>query len=151
MQLSTVEQALLLAAYFRGNTLEDGIHSSSCDQVVTLSLFYTGAVTFEDCAARFAVKSYVGGLYDEQGELHQAIVERYHTLIDLTRRRPELIECFGNLQTPADPTYTACRLTAKGRELAASLVGSFPPKPEFPNWPDRTAAGDTPRDYPDVP
>ncbi len=50
MTLSTVEQALLLAAYFRGMPPERYGWISCCDQVVVLSLFYTGDISFEECA-----------------------------------------------------------------------------------------------------
>lgn len=50
MTLSTVEQTLLLAAYLRGMPPERYGWISCCDQVVVLSLFYTGDISFEECA-----------------------------------------------------------------------------------------------------
>lgn len=134
--MTRVEQSLLLAAYFRGNLPGQHGWTSSCDQVVTLSLFYTGDISYEDCQLRFSVKSYVSSLYDEDGELTQEIRSRYEELILLLRAHPDLIEGGGNLDTPADPTFTACRLTTEGDKLIPSIIHQFPAKPDFPCWPD---------------
>jgi hypothetical protein len=139
MRLTSVEQSLVLAAYYRGGNPGEGSWTSNCDQVVTLSLFYTGDISREDCAERFANRPYVGKLYDKGPRLNKTIKARYRDLIRLIRDHPDLIEGGGDLKRPADPTYTSCRLTNAGMELAPSLIESFPLKPEFPNWPDRGA------------
>lgn len=135
--MTRVEQSLLLATFFRGNPPDQDVWSSSCDQVVTLSLFYTGDISYEDCQRRFSRKAYVSCLYDENAELTHEIQSRYDALIRLLKAHPDLIQGGGNFDTPADPTYTACRLTRAGEELIASTIRQFPVKPDFPNWPDR--------------
>lgn len=135
--LSSVEESLVLAAYFRGRTPAEFGWVSNCDQVVTLSLFYTGTISADDCAARFNVKSHVAELYDDEGELVDDIRSRYTILIDLIRGRPDLISGGGDFELPADPTFTSCRLTQAGIALALQLMGTFPQKPDFPNWPDK--------------
>lgn len=136
MTLTLVEQSLLVAAYYRGGNPDDRVWGSNGDQVVTLSLFYTGDLSFDDCAERFSRRSYVGGLYDKGGKLNRRVKARYRDLIDLLRDRPDLIEGGGDLAKPADPTYTACRLTHNGLASARLLIEKLPRKPEFPNWPD---------------
>ncbi|MEI6234036.1 MAG: hypothetical protein WCT04_13355 [Planctomycetota bacterium] len=42
MPLTIEEKSILLAAFFRGGSEKDSYWSSNCNQVVTLSLFYTG-------------------------------------------------------------------------------------------------------------
>lgn len=135
--LSLIEKSLLLAAFFRGNTLDQGDWTSSSDQVVTLSLFYTGDITSDECQSRFSTRSYVGGLYDDDGELRPQIEARYQRLIELIWKQPQLIEGGGDLETPAYPSFTACRLTTQGIELIPDIVDRLPRKPDFPNWPDR--------------
>ena len=137
MPLSQIEQALLLAAYYRGNLQTDEVSTSSCDQVVTLSVFHTGDITAEDCANRFATESYLSSLYDDDGTLAVEINERYKVLIALIRKHSELIQGSGDLNTPAWPTFTACRLTDEGCRVAIEAQPLFPLKPDFPNWPDR--------------
>ncbi|WP_166831254.1 hypothetical protein [Thalassoroseus pseudoceratinae] len=137
MNLSCIDKSLLLAAFFRGNTRDQDRWTSSSDQVLTLSLFYTGDITSDECQYRFSNRGYVGGLYDDDGELHPQIDSRYQNLIDLLRVQPHLIEGGGNLETPAYPTYTACRLTDDGIRLVPDIIDLFPRKPDFPNWPDR--------------
>ena len=139
MELSAIDKALLLAAFFRGNIPDQNHWTSSSDQIVTLSLFYTEDINSEDCQSRFSNPGYVGGLYDDNGELRPQIESRYHELIELLRQRPQLIEGGGNFETPAHPTYTACRLTDDGIGLIPDIVDLFPRQPEFPNWPDRRA------------
>lgn len=141
MPLTTIEKSLLVAAYFRGGIQQDdGVWTSNCDQVITLSLFYTGDISAEECGRRFSVKSYVKALYDHAGELSPTVETRYQALIALMDKNPELIEGGGNFKTPAHPTYTSCRLTDEGVALARLLIDSFPAKPEFPNWPDRRSS-----------
>lgn len=137
MNLTAADEALLLAAYFRGNDQRQQRWTSSCDQVVVLSLFYSGHLNSEQCLDRFSRRGYVGGLYDEEGELRPEIEDRYQLLIDLMRRCPDLIQGSGDLEVPAHPTFTACRLTTSGLRLAPTMVGRFPAKPDFPDWPDR--------------
>jgi hypothetical protein len=137
MSLSPIEKSLLIGAYFRGNIPGDRRWTSSSDQIVTLSLFYTGDISATECATRFSVPRYVQGLYDDEGELRDEIWTRYKALIQLLRDHPEYIEGGGNFETPADPTYTACRLTEAGVALAKTFIPSFAFKPEFPDWPDR--------------
>jgi len=136
-ELTSVEGSLLVAAYFRGRTPAEYGWVSNCDQVVTLSLFYTQELSADDCVMRFHVKSHVANLYDDDGELADEIRKRYEILIDLIRKRPDLITGGGNFETPADPTFTSCRLTQAGITLAVLLMRSFPRKPNFPNWPDK--------------
>ena len=70
--------------------------------------------------------------YDLRTDTTNAVVDDwYRTLIAMTRSRDEsLIEGGGNLGSPVDPpaypNYTACRLTAKGRELAKRLFELHP-------------------------
>ena len=138
MQLDRIHESLLLAAWFRGGDPADGsLWTSNADQVVTLSLFYTGHVSSEDCAHRFSVRSYLLDLYDENGELSEEIAVRDQALVQLLQRRPDLIEGGGDWKTPSYPTYRACRLTVAGLELVSTLIDRFPPKPAFPNWPDK--------------
>jgi hypothetical protein len=137
MALSTVEESLLVAAYSRGGSPDDGCWTSNSDQILALSLFYTGDISSEDCAERFSRKSYVGKLYLPDGELTELIEARYMALIHLLREHPELIEGGGDFETPAYPTFTSCRLTVAGQKLACSLEPAFRQKPDFPNWPDQ--------------
>jgi hypothetical protein len=141
--LTIVDHALLAAAYFRGLLTTETIGGSCSDQVVTLSLFYTGDLSADDCAARFERRSYVAGMYVNGPKraagpkLDPRIEARYRELIRLIHDHPGLIEGCGDLRRPADPTYTGCRLTEDGCGLAAAIIPTLPPKPEFPNWPDR--------------
>ena len=137
MGLSLIDKTLLLAAFFRGNSHDQDRWTSCSDQVVTLSLFFTGDITADDCQTRFSRRRYVGGLYDDDGELQPQIESRYQNLIGLLREQPQLIEGGGDFKTPAQPTYTACRLTDEGIRLVPAIIDSFPRKPDFPNWPDR--------------
>ncbi len=132
-----VDRSLLLATYFRGNTLDQDRWTSCSDQVLTLSLFYTSDVSHEDCISRFSNRGYVSRLCDDEGRLCQQISSRYQNLIDLLDRQPLLLEGGGDFDTPAYPTFKACRLTNEGIQLVPQLVLLFPTKPEFPNWPDR--------------
>lgn len=137
MALSQTGKSLLVAAYFRGGSPDDQGWGSNCDQVITLSLFYTGDISFEECSERFSQRRYVGGLYQNGGELDKSVKRRYRALLKLLRRWPEFIEGAGDLKRPADPTYTSCRLTVAGQKLALMFMPEFRRKPEFPNWPDR--------------
>lgn len=142
MPLTRIEDAILVAAYFRGRDPSAQIWSSNSDQVLTLSLFYTGDISYDDCASRFDHRPYIRSVYDEDGKLNEQIHGRYKILIHLIEQRPDLIEGGGDLRTPADPTYTACGLTFVGCQLARTLKTTFPQKPEFPNWPDRQVSAD---------
>ena len=135
--MTRVQEAILLAAYFRGGNSDAAVWISNCDQVVTLSLFYTGDISATDCMDRFAVRSYVGELYQDDGTLNEMIANRYHALIELLQSHPHLLEGGGNLKTPAHPTFTSCRLTLQGQRFAMSIAKNFPGKPDFPNWPDK--------------
>lgn len=137
MPLLPIEKTLVVAAYFRGMTQEDSVWISNSDQIVTLSLFYTGDISSEECLNRFSCRSYIGRLYQSDGKLNDAIATRYAILVELLQKYPELIQGGGNWQTPADPTYTSCRLTVAGLEMACELIPMLPAKPEFPNWPDK--------------
>ncbi len=132
-----VQEAILLAAYFRGGDPDAVVWTSNCDQVVTLSLFYTGDISASNCNDRFSVKSYAGKLYQDDGELDEMIVSRYHALIELLQSPPHLFEGGSNLKSPAHPAFTSCRLTREGQEFALSVAKNFPDKPDFPNWPDK--------------
>lgn len=136
MNVTKVEQSIILAAYFRGHTVGQKPWTSNSDQVVTLSLFYTDDITFDECESRFSNRGHVGGLYDDEGELHSLVAERYRTLVELIKTNLSLIEGGGDVDTPADPTYTACRLTKVGVQMALEIVHNFPSKPEFQRWPD---------------
>jgi len=129
-----------VAAYFRGGSPSEQVWSSTSDQVLTLSLYFTQDISHDDCSSRFANRPYLGRVYVKNGELNKQIETRYQVLIDLIQKRPDLIEGGGDLRRPADPTYTACRLTEEGCHLAHDLIASFPPTPDFPNWPDRRAS-----------
>jgi len=138
MPLDRIDESLLLAAWFRGGDPHDGsLWTSNADQVVTLSLYYTGDISSDDCAHRFSVRSYLLDLYDDHGELTQEIADRDQALVQLLLSRPDLIEGGGDWRTPCYPTYRACRLTVAGLELVLTLIDRFPPKPKFPNWPDK--------------
>lgn len=144
MSLSQVEESLILAAYFRGGSLDQRTWTSNSDQILTLSLIYTGDITVADCVGRFATRGYVGGLYDRTasidmhpwGKLPAELDDRYSALISLLQGHPELIEGAGDFPR-AFPTFTSCRLTKSGLELAETLVSWFPTKPDFPDWPDQ--------------
>ncbi len=142
MSLTLVEESLVLATYFRGGRQDDCAWTSNTDQILTLSLFYTGDISSVDCAGRFSKRPYIQNLYDDDGKLIGEIKARYAILIDLLKQHSELIVGGGDFETPAYPTYTACRLTYEGLRLSASLVKSFPRKPNFPNWPDKRTMPD---------
>lgn len=143
--LTRIEKSLILATFFRGGSLDQRGWSSSSDEILTLSLFYTGDISEADCVERFSNRGYVGRLYqevdvesrDESPELTDEIRDRYRVLIKLLLTHPELIEGGGDFEYPAHPTFTACRLTEDGFTLAEELVGVFPQKPDFANWPDK--------------
>lgn len=134
--ISAIDKSLLLAAFFRGNATNQELWTSCSDQVVTLSLFYTGEINFNECESRFSNRGCVGGLYQEFGELQPLIRTRYQLLVDLIRNKPQYIEGGGDFETPADTTFTACRLTDKGVQLATMIIEEFPSKPVFTNWSD---------------
>jgi hypothetical protein len=136
MQLSRLESSLLLAMYFRGMLVEERWVSNS-DQIVTLSLFYTGDLSGDECARRFLQRSYKADLYEQNGDLKSDIANRYRELIKLLQDHPDLIEGGGDFETPAYPTYTSCRLTSRGVDLIPAIIDAFPAKPDFPNWPDK--------------
>lgn len=137
MDLSSVEKSLIVAAYFRGGNQNDVCWTSNSDQIVTLSLFYTGDITGEDCVLRFQYRNYIQNLYDSDGILREEIAFRYRNLINLLTQHPDLVKGGGDFEQPADPTFTACRLTQRGRQLAIDFVTEFPTKPDFPNWADK--------------
>lgn len=139
MPLSRIEQALLLAAYCRGGR-SGGVWVANSDQIVTLSLFYTGDLTARECSERLSTRAYVGALYDEEGELRPEIAARYDVLVKLIRDCPELIEGGGDFTTPSLPSYTACGLTAEGERSALAGAAAFPRQPVFPEWPDKRSA-----------
>lgn len=144
MTLSRIQESLILATYFRGGSQDQHAWTSCTDQIHTLSMFYTGDITGADCAERFSQRPFVQKLREGNddpiehpwGKLSAEINGRYRALIDLLRCHSELIEGGGNFETPAHPTYTACRLTDAGMRLAVSLEKQFPKKPDFPNWAD---------------
>lgn len=138
--LTLIEQSLLVATFFRGELLDTEIWTSNSDQIIVLSLYCTSDISVEDCLKRFDRRSSVAGLYDANGNLVEAIARRYAILIDLVKRQPSLIQGRGNLNRPADPTYTSCRLTTEGIVYAQSVFRLFPEHPHFPNWPDRRSS-----------
>ena len=115
--MNEIEKSLLLAAFFRGGSPDDSPWTANSDQIVTLSLFYSGNITAEDCIERFATKGYISKLYDDDAELTAEIEMRYGMLQELLQMRPHLIEGRGNSENPADPQYTSCRLTKIGQKL----------------------------------
>lgn len=141
MLLTAVEESLLLAAYYRGGSQDDSCWTANSDQILTLSLFYTGDISFDDCAKRFCQRGHLP-VYDKDGKLTDEIEARYRVLIDLIRKAPDLIGGAGNFEIPTDPPYTACRLTDAGHAHALTLIRSFLRKPEFPNWPDKRPSPD---------
>lgn len=137
VSLSLIEESLLVAAYYRGGSSSDEIWRSNSDQIITLSLFYTGELSSEDCAERFSDRCGVAGQYQEDGELTVLVKSRYAQLLKMLQAHPELIEGAVNFETPVDPIYTSCRLTEAGMNLARQLIPSLPQKPEFSKWPDK--------------
>ena len=142
MNLSNIDKSLLLATFFRGNTPDQERWTSNSDQILTLSLFYTGDINSDECETRFSRRGYVGGLYGDDGELCPEFDSRYEHLMELLRTQPELIEGGGDFGTPAEPAFTSCRLTDEGIRLIPDIIDLFPRKPVFPNWPDRRAYPD---------
>lgn len=144
MPLDHIDESLLLAAWFRGRRTEhDEIWTSNADQIVTLSLFYTGGISADECARRFSRRSYISSLYDSDGALTQEIAVRDQALVELVMSRPNLLERGGDWTTPCYPTFRACGLTPAGLELASTLIDRFPTKPDFPNWPDERPPPDS--------
>ncbi|PNY36338.1 hypothetical protein C2E31_13480 [Rhodopirellula baltica] len=135
--LSQIERSLVLATYFRSGRQSQTFWTSNADQIIAISLFYTGDLSVDECTDRFAVRGYVKCLYNSSGDLLPQIESRYQSLIGLVRGRSDLIEGGGDFDTPADPTYTSCRLTFHGLQLAPMLANDLPAKPHFPNWPDQ--------------
>jgi hypothetical protein len=140
MELTPIEQSLLLATYFRCGSREQRGWTANTSQILTLSLFYTGEICRNDCIARFSNRPYLSRVYDAAGEVAPEIEARYNALLDLLRKRPDLLESNGiNFDQPAEPPYTACRLTPDGLRLAVTIAPVFPSKPDFPTWPDQRA------------
>jgi hypothetical protein len=127
----------LVAAYYRSGIQDQCVWTSNPDQVVTLSFFYTGELSSEECVERFSQYGHVSGLYNEIGELNELIDARYSALIELLRKHPELIEGADDLGSPENLLFASCILTEAGVELASSLIPTFRQKPEFWHWPDR--------------
>ena len=146
MSLTSVEESLLLATYFRGRVPEDDRWRANSNQILTLSLYFTGDISYEDCASRLDTRPYVRKVYDENGKLTEEIIDRHKILINLLQEHAELIEGAGGFEDGTEPTYTACRLTDAGLELAVKLIDKFPKKPDFPNWPDRRKPPDCTQD-----
>lgn len=142
MPLSRIDESLLLAAWFRGRVpTESEVWSANVDQVLALSLFYTGDISCEQCARWFSQGGYVRELYESPFEsLTEVATARDQALIELLKTRPELIMGAGDWQTPCFPTFRACGLTPAGAELVPMLVDRFPTNPDFPNWPDKHLA-----------
>ncbi len=136
MDLSLIQKSLLLATFFRGNKPDQERWISCADQVVTLSLYYTGQLPTDDIQSRFTKRGYVGGLYDADGMLLPLINDRYAELIELINSQPQFIQGGGDLESPAYPTFTACRLTDSGASLAPNITPLFPDTPDFPSWPN---------------
>lgn len=142
MPLSHIDESLLLAAWFRGRTpgASEG-WTANVDQVLALSMFYTGDISREQCALWFLQRSYVQELYEVPFEsLTSEVADRDQVLIELLETRPDLIIGGGDWKLPSFPTFRACGLTVAGAELVPMLIDRFPAKPEFPNWPDKRSA-----------
>jgi hypothetical protein len=142
MGFTRAQESLLLAAFHRGNSADCQRWSSCNDQVVTLSLFFTGDISAADCENRFAVPGCVGSLYDAQGLLLPDISDRYADLITLIHMHPTVIQGAGDFESHADPTFTACRLTVAGDELIPDIAQNFPLHPDFASWPNRRTLTD---------
>jgi hypothetical protein len=139
MSLSRIDESLLLAAWFRGGEPggNDG-GAANTDQVLALSLFYTGDISGEECTRWFSQRGYVRELFELPFEsLTTVATARDQALIELLKARSDLIVGHGDWKTPCFPTFRACGLTAAGAELAPILIDRFPAKPDFPNWPDK--------------
>lgn len=134
--LSPIAASLIVATYYRGGDYRENVWGANCDQILTLSLYFTGDLSQDECLARFAVRGHVQSLYDDSG-LTDVISQRYQHLINLLREQATFIEGGGNFRLPADPTYTSCRLTPAGCEIASCLAGQFPAPPEFLYWANR--------------
>lgn len=144
MPLSPVEKALLVAAYYRSGSQDGCVWTSNPDQIVTLSLFYTGELSSEECVERFSEFGGVGGLYNESGELNEPVATRCMELIELLQKHPELIGGADDLGSPPSLIIANCLPTEAGLQLASSLIPTFRQKPEFWHWPDR-------RKFPEAP
>lgn len=134
MPLDRIDESLLLAAWFRGGRSAHHGWTSNADQILVLSLFYTGDISFEECAGRFSRHLDVTYSYDRDPE---EFVRRDQQLVVLVASRSDLLEKGGDWATPCYPKFRACGLTPAGLELAGTRIDRFPTKPDFPNWPDK--------------
>lgn len=57
MVLTVIEESLVLAAYYRGGSHDDQVWTSNTDQILTLSLYFTGDISDTDCVERFSIYS----------------------------------------------------------------------------------------------
>jgi hypothetical protein len=143
MDVSRIEQSLLLATNFRGNLPDQAAWTSCSDQILTLSLSIPA--TFRRTNARRVSQTAITlAAFTAKRVKSFQIEARYRCLIQLLSDHSELIEGGGNFRTPAWPTYTACRLTDDGLRLIPHIIDLFPGNPDFPNWPDRRTLQDLP-------
>ncbi len=120
MDLTERARLLLMAAYVHGAGPNAEIRAN-CGRVLRQALRWAGL---------WNEQLEHNNLYDIEDPV---IADWYRTLISMTRRADNselLIEGQGNLGSPVDPpafpTYTGCRLTRKGRELAEKLFAAAP-------------------------
>lgn len=111
MPLDRIDESLLLAAWFRGRCIEDeDVWTSNADQIITLSLFYTGDISAEECARRFSHRSYISKLYGSDGELTEEIAVRDQALVALVRSRPDLLAKRRGLDNSLLPHVSSVRI-----------------------------------------
>ncbi len=118
------EHLLVMSAYLHGAPPGAEIRAN-CDRVLRQALLWAGL--WNDQLE-----------HDVRRDCENPVIEDwYRTLISMTRRAPAfeaLIEGQGNLGSdqypPALPSYTGCRLTERGRELAERLLAEYPAGPE---------------------
>ena len=139
MSLTQIEEAILVAAYYRGKAPSEQVWSSNSDQVLTLSLFYTGDISHNACASRFEHRPYLRCVYDDDGRLNEQLKHRYRVLIDLIQQHPDLINGGGDFKAPADPTYTACGLTDAGLPHGSHFDILVPKETRIPKLARRTS------------
>ena len=105
---------LVMAACIHGPKAGPPIYAN-CNRILRQALLWAGLWTEQM-------------EYDERHDIANEVVEDwYRILIAMTHQTPApLLEGAGNLELPAFPTYTACGLTSKGKEIAEKLFTEFP-------------------------
>ena len=122
MKLDEPERLLIMAAHMHGRAPDEPEERirANCGKVIAQALVWAGLWT-EQLRPHF------------QDRMDLTIAEWYSTLIAMTQVPVEelLLEGWGNLGSPvgdppAAPTFTACRLTNKGWDLAKQLLAENP-------------------------